>query len=603
MFYYEIECTFQNFFAVFDFFFSYSQVATMSDQETSRSLQNRFQFGEADYKTTRDLKDLNDAQCCANLSSPDSGMGNTIFSSPEKSDREGNDSMDGRDRGEGGGRSSPGTPHKIKLARHNVYGREAKSSPGTPPKDASAWNHLVGSMSPLSNNLCSPLKCPDMAKVVGVSHSVELNQGVFKSGPELQTEGVKCGDDGGSSSGEGLKEVPRNDKSKSGVDCQISTVERVQSVDKLLMQISSSDAEKLRVIGRSFPENAVISRKPETMETSQNKSDVCQIKSISRNAGTSNQGTSGMCQVSDILRKPEETLDTREKDEKTVSGDAHKENDGVSPVNESSDRNKLENVTVSQANNNSVRNDEQRPTVEVNANPSNSRDITESHSKHTVDSNVELGKKDAGVTLQLNGDVMVQNEGSAVVSSLERNCISTTSNEGGESGAKEADKAEIACGDNEAAKNLLCHERLKTKEILGVDVDMGIDLDAIRDTDSEAGESCCSEDQDACEGENGCIHQDGICDTEQNWDYLIDEEFNVPKRPVLNGSAEQLERRSNLKRKAMEEPEGEWVCFFLVRTVIYNLCCCFWFYSGLNPLSSKGTYTTHKKPISNKYLT
>ncbi|KAK8724884.1 hypothetical protein OTU49_010962 [Cherax quadricarinatus] len=91
-----------------------------------------------------------------------------------------------------------------------------------------------------------------------------------------------------------------------------------------------------------------------------------------------------------------------------------------------------------------------------------------------------------------------------------------------------------------------------------VDSDLGIDLDAIRDTDSEAGESCYSEDQehgDACQGENGCIHQDGVCDSEQNWDYVIDEEFNVPRKPVFNGSADQLERRSSLKRKASDEHE------------------------------------------------
>ncbi|XP_069163739.1 uncharacterized protein Axud1 isoform X6 [Procambarus clarkii] len=92
----------------------------------------------------------------------------------------------------------------------------------------------------------------------------------------------------------------------------------------------------------------------------------------------------------------------------------------------------------------------------------------------------------------------------------------------------------------------------------GIGSSLGIDLDAIRDTDSEAGESCYSEDQehgDACQGENGCIHQSGVCDSEQNWDYVIDEEFNVPRRPVFNGSADQLERRSSLKRKASEEHE------------------------------------------------
>lgn len=90
-----------------------------------------------------------------------------------------------------------------------------------------------------------------------------------------------------------------------------------------------------------------------------------------------------------------------------------------------------------------------------------------------------------------------------------------------------------------------------------IDGDLG-DLDAIRDTDSEAGESCYSEDQehgDACQ--NGCMHQDGICETEQNWDCLIDEEFNVPRKPVFNGSTDQLERRSSLKRKASEEHEGK----------------------------------------------
>lgn len=94
------------------------------------------------------------------------------------------------------------------------------------------------------------------------------------------------------------------------------------------------------------------------------------------------------------------------------------------------------------------------------------------------------------------------------------------------------------------------------KELVGEG--MAVDLDINRDTDSEAGESCYSEDQeqvDGCQGGNDCLHQDGTCHTQQNWDYLMDEEFNVPRNPVFNGSADQLCRRSNLKRKASEEPE------------------------------------------------
>lgn len=89
----------------------------------------------------------------------------------------------------------------------------------------------------------------------------------------------------------------------------------------------------------------------------------------------------------------------------------------------------------------------------------------------------------------------------------------------------------------------------------------GVDLcvaDAIRDTDSEAGDSCCSDEEhgEACRGENGCIHRVAGDALDQNWDYMVDEEFNVPRKPIFNGSADQLERRSNLKRKASEEPEG-----------------------------------------------
>lgn len=90
----------------------------------------------------------------------------------------------------------------------------------------------------------------------------------------------------------------------------------------------------------------------------------------------------------------------------------------------------------------------------------------------------------------------------------------------------------------------------------------GVDLcvaDAIRDTDSEAGDSCCSDEEhgEACRGENGCIHRVAGDTLDQNWDYMVDEEFNVPRKPIFNGSADQLERRSNLKRKASEEPEGK----------------------------------------------
>ncbi|KAK4325616.1 hypothetical protein Pmani_003823 [Petrolisthes manimaculis] len=90
----------------------------------------------------------------------------------------------------------------------------------------------------------------------------------------------------------------------------------------------------------------------------------------------------------------------------------------------------------------------------------------------------------------------------------------------------------------------------------------GMDMcvsEAVRgDTDSEAGDSCCSDEEhhgEACRGENGCIHRVAGDTLEQNWDYMVDEEFNVPRKPIFNGSAEQLERRSSLKRKASEEPE------------------------------------------------
>lgn len=76
----------------------------------------------------------------------------------------------------------------------------------------------------------------------------------------------------------------------------------------------------------------------------------------------------------------------------------------------------------------------------------------------------------------------------------------------------------------------------------------------IRDTDSEAGDSVCSEDGDhgeVCRGGGDCPHQGA----EEGWEYVVDEEFNVPRRPVFNGSADHLERRSSLKRRASEEAE------------------------------------------------
>lgn len=115
----------------------------------------------------------------------------------------------------------------------------------------------------------------------------------------------------------------------------------------------------------------------------------------------------------------------------------------------------------------------------------------------------------------------------------------------------------------------------------------GVDLcvaDAIRDTDSEAGDSCCSDEEhgEACRGENGCIHRVAGDTLDQNWDYMVDEEFNVPRKPIFNGSADELERRSNLKRKASEEPEGKlqvrglkycWQVRELTQTTVYNYIC------------------------------
>lgn len=75
-----------------------------------------------------------------------------------------------------------------------------------------------------------------------------------------------------------------------------------------------------------------------------------------------------------------------------------------------------------------------------------------------------------------------------------------------------------------------------------------------RDTDSEAGDSVCSEDgdQEVCRGGGDCPHQEA----EEGWEYVVDEEFNVPRRPVFNGAADHLERRSSLKRRASEDSEG-----------------------------------------------
>ncbi|KAG0724507.1 Cysteine/serine-rich nuclear protein 2 [Chionoecetes opilio] len=75
-----------------------------------------------------------------------------------------------------------------------------------------------------------------------------------------------------------------------------------------------------------------------------------------------------------------------------------------------------------------------------------------------------------------------------------------------------------------------------------------------RDTDSEAGDSVCSEEGDhgeVCRGGGGCPHQEA----EEGWEYVVDEEFNVPRRPVFNGATDHLERRSSLKRRASEEAE------------------------------------------------
>ncbi|XP_071552674.1 uncharacterized protein Axud1 isoform X2 [Panulirus ornatus] len=134
-------------------------------------------------------------------------------------------------------------------------------------------------------------------------------------------------------------------------------------------------------------------------------------------------------------------------------------------------------------------------------------------------------------------------------------------------GKKEEGTEVVVDNENEKSRHSVLYEKDHDVKVLSacengrpdtkdtVDGELG-DLDTIRDTDSEAGESCYSEDQehgDACQ--NGCMHQDGICDTEQNWDCLIDEEFNVPRKPVFNGSTDQLERRSSLKRKASEEHE------------------------------------------------
>ncbi|XP_042863666.1 uncharacterized protein LOC122247994 isoform X2 [Penaeus japonicus] len=114
----------------------------------------------------------------------------------------------------------------------------------------------------------------------------------------------------------------------------------------------------------------------------------------------------------------------------------------------------------------------------------------------------------------------------------------------------------ILKGNEENTMHICQSEFDGPKELVGEG--MAVDLDVNRDTDSEAGESCYSEDQeqvDGCQGGNDCLHQDGACHPQQNWDYHMDEEFNVPRNPVFNGSADQLCRRSSLKRKASEEPE------------------------------------------------
>ncbi|XP_068204167.1 uncharacterized protein [Palaemon carinicauda] len=514
----------------------------MSEQETSRSCQSTTLNVEVNLKATKDFRDFQDTQSCSNISSPDSGMGNTIFSSPEKSDKEGGDSLDNKDR-DNSGRNSPGTPQRIRLARNNVYGPGSKGSPNS-SKDFTSWNHLVNNASHLTSNLCA-LKCSDNAKQI--MSPEEHNQGIFSSTRELQSELFISNDTRETSSGdECVKKVPDSRNELPLLDYSILTSKSGEYNSKAERQTVDQENGKALVGEESFVRND-----SDKLEKAERK-DLNIESGINVDASTSTKNENSIWQVTGISSELQESPDDAKKSDNAASGNGvYRDSLQLNPHNGNIDRSQEFRPTLGLSNSN-LKGD----------GGSALENPTDANQKPSIDSQIRMESASSQLVFQPPKELVVPRENVLVEGGVVGKFTNSALEESGPTEKPKSDlkemggveKIEVNCNLNEA-KNLCHNDRLKPNELLDVNVNMGIEMGAIRDTDSEAGDSCCSEDQDMCEGENGCIHQDGVCNTDQNWDYLMDEEFNVPKKPILNGSAEQLERRSSLKRKATEEAE------------------------------------------------
>ncbi|KAK7085107.1 Cysteine/serine-rich nuclear protein N-terminus [Halocaridina rubra] len=531
------------------------RAGSMSEQETSRTPpkniitdDNHECLLEESPKTGGDLEEN---QWSPTLSSPDSGMGNTIFSSPEKSDKENNDSLDSNSKEMMECPNKITSPLKIKLNRNNIYGadRLSVSSPLRLGQSYCNSNNPDGSPLELLDGVSEILSC-HVSKSKNETINRELNREpvnpvtacsdnvgdlscnlqTFRTNlsPTFDSKSVKCLED------------TKVSQAKPCMDNKLK--EGTLQITKLNQVCLSEDSDLLKefansgvLTGENTSNNVDKNLQPE----SSNLNKVLVSESKISETSLPNDTRGQPCLKHDAL--PDLSLGT-------------KNNEPSSSVILAKEK------CVGKRTNNCD---------EINSTVLGKKDRE----------SIEVGKKDSNINLPVSAQIaqMITNkldakanaeketrkrascsEGVSSIENESKNILDVgmtlcTNDKNGEN-KDGVNKSHGNCDLSDARNELFVgSENAEAKNFLGVDV--GIDLDALRDTDSEAGDSCCSEDHEACEGANGCLHQDGVCDTEQNWDYLMDEEFNVPKKPILNGSAEQLERRSSLKRKATEDSE------------------------------------------------
>lgn len=463
----------------------------MSEQENSRSPQSALLVGAGDEATEQVPEPLG-AESCTSTSisiNGDAGMGNNVFSSPEKLDK-----------AEGSKEESAASRIKVGCEGQKEECKETPSAMLRPEEVI-----VPGKESKVPRDSASPGAEPDM----GVSEGDEAREtsGVSNG---LDGEGVN-GDWRGCDGGEGCKDGPvvRKDGEVMNQGCEGKETPMNEENGR-----SDEDERSINVGKAKNEDNKKMS------ETKKGKND----KSY-ENKGKSENGTSD--KNKETFVNEEETVTN---EEKKATSDTEKE-DIVTSDEEKKETSETQN-SITGEDKSTVQETikEQNHASELNTEPSRALASKEPCDRLENKSEPVEGKVTNGIAEE--HPLPLSKEPECVIPLLAQNGLEVRE-------------------DAREVENLVVYPT--------------------RDTDSEAGDSVCSEDGEhgeVCRGGGNCPHQEA----DAGWEYVVDEEFNVPRRPVFNGASDHLERRSSLKRRASEESEGKYIdCYLFVVFMTYFL--------------------------------